>query len=268
MFEANKFPDRDRGQIHCLIERLASLKARRFILISSIAVLANFANGDDETTTAFQEDLAYGRHRRELEAFTETHFRQGLIVRLPALFGQGLRKNFIFDLLNPVPSMLTADRIEALSLALAPALAGWLRVLYSHDLVTGMYKINRASLVGDPRRAALETAVSDLGFSATQFHNPETTYQYYDLTRLWSDIGMAVAAGLSHIHLVSEPLGAARIYQRLTGRPMPETGARLHHEDMRTRHAGLWGRQGHYLSDAGHVLDRLADFYNAERQAV
>ncbi|WP_370311654.1 NAD-dependent epimerase/dehydratase family protein [Sagittula sp.] len=266
MFEANKFPERDEAQIQALIERLSAVEAKRFVLISSIAVLADFAGGDDETTTAFQDKLAYGRHRRALEAFVEERFADSLVVRLPALFGHGLRKNFIFDLLNPVPSMLTEAKLADLSAALDDGLAAWLKTLYAPDPVTGMVKVDRTKLDSDPRRAALEEAVTDLGFSATQFHNPETTYQYYDMSRLWSDIGTASAAGLSHIHLVSEPLRAARIHERLTGRAMPDTGARLHHEDMQTRHAGLWGRTGRYLDDADSVLDRLAGFFGAERQ--
>ena len=112
MLEANTARAADRAKIHALLDQLSRLQADRFILISSIAVLADFAGGDDEGACAFQTDLAYGRHRRELEAFVEDHFADPLIVRLPALFGRGLRKNFLFDLMNPVPSMLKADRLD------------------------------------------------------------------------------------------------------------------------------------------------------------
>ena len=89
MFEANRVPDRDREQVHALIERISEVRAERFVLISSIAVLADFAGGDDEASTQFQHELAYGRHRRELEAFVEGHFSDSLIVRLPALVWPG-----------------------------------------------------------------------------------------------------------------------------------------------------------------------------------
>jgi len=265
MFQANKTPQRDQEQIQALIDRLATAKTDRFILISSIAVLADFAGGDDETTTSFQNALAYGRHRRLLEAFVEDHFANSLIVRLPALFGPGLRKNFIFDLLNPVPSMLPKAKLADLSGQVTTELANCLAELYAHDPVTDMLKIDREKLADDPRKSDLEQAVADLGFSATQFHNPETTYQYYDMSRLWSDIAIASAAGLSHIHLVSEPLKAATIHQRLTGKPMPETGARLHNEDMRTRHSALWQTTGPYMTDAETTLDSLATFFESEK---
>ena len=262
MFEANKFPERDRVRVDALIDQLSRVRAERFILISSIAVLADFANGGDERTATFQMEMAYGRHRRALETFAEEHFQSSLVVRLPALFGRGLRKNLIFDLLNPVPSMLTRSRLDALAAALDADLKNWLRDLYSYDAATEMLKLDRKTLNADPRRDVLNEAVRELGFSATQFHNSQSTYQFYDMSCLWPDICTALGGGLSCIHLVAEPLKVEHIYSRLIGCKMPDTGADLHHEDMRTRHASLWGVAGPYLVDNETTLDRLAAFFS------
>lgn len=268
MVEANNQPDRDRARIDALIERLRSVSARRFILISSIAVLRDFAGGDDEDTRDFQVELAYGRHRRLLEEACAAHFPHCLTVRLPALFGTGLKKNFLFDLLNPLPTMLPAARLAALRDVLPAALAPALNTLYAPDAQTGMLRVDRAALAARPDRTALEQAVTDAGFAAVQFHHPETTYQYYDMRRLWTDIGVALDAGLDTIHLATEPQTTDRIHRRLLGRPMPQTGARLHREEMRTRHAALWDRSGTYLQDADSVLDALAGFFAGERGVV
>lgn len=268
MFEANNFPERDKARIDALCASLDAIDARRFVLISSVAVLADFAGRDDETTTAFQNKLAYGRHRRLLETFCETRFADCLVVRLPALFGTGLRKNFIFDLLNPMPSMLTEARFAVLAEALEPTLRAATRELYAPDPSTGLLKLDRAAFDACPMRARLNAAVTALGFSATQFHHPELSYQYYDMSRLWTDIGVATKVGLGVIHLATEPLQAARIHAALTGNAMPETGARLHREDMHTRHSGLWGRTGPYLEDTEIVLERLRHFFRAEQDAA
>lgn len=268
MVEANRAPERDKAQIEALMARLDRVQAGRFVLISSIAVLADFAGGDDESTTAFQQELAYGRHRRMLEAFVEQRFPGSLIVRLPALFGAGLRKNFLFDLMNPVPSMLTEAKRNALVAALEGELGAWVAELYTPDMATGLLKLDRAALDADPRRAMLEAALDALGATATQFHHPDTTYQYYPIGRLWQDIGIALKADLSHLHLAPAPLRVADIHARLTGRPMPETPARLHREDMRTRHASLWGVQGPYQFDAASTLDALAAFFGGRRSAA
>ncbi len=266
MVEANRAPERDAAAIEGLIARLGTVEAERFVLVSSIAVLADFAGGDDEGTEAFRQELAYGRHRRRLEAFVEERFPSHLIVRLPALFGAGLRKNFLFDLLNPVPSLLAEAKPDAVAEALGGGLGAWLRALYTPDAATGLLKLDRAALDADPRRPALEAALEAMGATATQFHHRETTYQYYAVDRLWQDIGIALEAGLTHLHVAPEPLTASAIHQRLTGRPMPETPARLHREDMRTRHAALWGAQGPYQFDAAATLESLAAFFLGQQQ--
>ncbi|MEE4155022.1 MAG: hypothetical protein V2I27_12755 [Erythrobacter sp.] len=265
MFEANRDPAADRAKVHALIEQLDRVEADRFVLVSSIAVLARFDGCDDEGTSAFQTELAYGRHRRELEAFVEDRFADHLIVRLPALFGEGLKKNLVFDLLNPVPSMLPAQKLAVIGEALEPPLAQMLSELYAPGALAGVAMLDRAALARHPRRGVLEAALIAMGQDAIQFHHRDTTYQYYELARLWADIETALAAGLTHLHCATEPLRAADIHQRLTGRPMPETTARLHAENMHTRHAALWGREAPYLADAGEVLERLAVFIEQAR---
>ena len=43
MFEANRFPDRDLQKIRALMDHLCGVKAKRLVLISSIAALADWA---------------------------------------------------------------------------------------------------------------------------------------------------------------------------------------------------------------------------------
>ena len=265
MFTANRDPESDLAQIDSLINILTKVQARYFILISSIAVLKDFANGDEEDTKAFQQDFGYGRHRRKLELFVEEKFEKSLIVRLPALFGEGLRKNFIFDLLNPVPSMLTRSKLDRLSNVLDSGLFELLNELYTYDQITGMLRLDRKALESHDARDKLDAEAIEQGFSAIQFHNPETTFQYYNMNRLWSDIEVAIQGNLSHVHLATEPVKASIIHERLTGRAMPDTGARVHREDMRTAFSKLWGKQGPYLESSDNILEQLVLFYEKEK---
>ncbi|KUP94613.1 sugar nucleotide-binding protein [Tritonibacter horizontis] len=99
-WRANKEPDQDRANIASLMEVLSTISARRFVQISTIDVFKTPVNVD-ETTDPIQQGLhAYGLHRLELERFIATDFPKVTTLRLPGLFGRGLKKNIIFDLMH------------------------------------------------------------------------------------------------------------------------------------------------------------------------
>ena len=87
-WKANKEPKQDFQQIHSLISNLHKARFKRMIHISTIAVYDSPA------------DNAYGQNRLYLETYLRNNFDNVFIIRLPSLFGNGLRKNAIFDLLN------------------------------------------------------------------------------------------------------------------------------------------------------------------------
>lgn len=97
---ANRNPDEDLARLEGLMSRLATIRCRTFVLISTVDVYSNPV-GVDESSPVDEAELApYGLHRHKLERFVENHFDRHLIVRLPGLVGPGLRKNAIFDFLN------------------------------------------------------------------------------------------------------------------------------------------------------------------------
>ena len=97
---ANKEPEQDRAGIARLTDCLNEVKAEHFVLVSTIDVYGN-PSGQTERDAPPEAGLhPYGLHRLQLEAFIRQQFPRSTIVRLPALFGKGLRKNAIYDMLN------------------------------------------------------------------------------------------------------------------------------------------------------------------------
>lgn len=97
---ANKEPATDLAGIQALRDHLQTIKADRFVLISTVDVYPSpigVTEADDPDAEAAQP---YGRHRLELERWIAGHFPVVSVVRLPALFGPGLKKNILFDLMN------------------------------------------------------------------------------------------------------------------------------------------------------------------------
>ena len=82
---ANKFPKKDTSNRDKLIKNLSKLSTNVIVLISTIDVYQNHI---------------YGKNRKYLEKYVQKNFNKYLIIRLPGVFGRGLKKNILFDLLN------------------------------------------------------------------------------------------------------------------------------------------------------------------------
>jgi nucleoside-diphosphate-sugar epimerase len=98
-WKANADPRADRANIERLIASLDRASTRRFVLISTVDVFPDPVEVDESSRIDSETQHAYGRHRYLLEQFAASRFG-ATIVRLPGLFGPGLRKNAIYDLLH------------------------------------------------------------------------------------------------------------------------------------------------------------------------
>jgi hypothetical protein len=96
-WKANQDPAADRAGLGRLMAALERTTARHFVLISTVDVYGKVDGVDESCTPAGA--TPYGQHRLELERFVAGRFPT-LIVRLPALFGTGLKKNALYDLLT------------------------------------------------------------------------------------------------------------------------------------------------------------------------
>ncbi len=94
---ANQEPEQDRSQIQSLMDVITTIRARIFVLISTVDV--NGTPVDFVESDIIEESglHPYGLHRRQLERFVQSTFDNHLIVRLPGLVGPELRKNILYD---------------------------------------------------------------------------------------------------------------------------------------------------------------------------
>jgi nucleoside-diphosphate-sugar epimerase len=97
---ANQNPDADLQSIKQLLGCLNAVEADSFVLISTVDVYPNPANVTESFEVGGLDNHAYGKNRWYAEDFIKKKFPKHLILRLPGLFGNGLKKNAIYDLLN------------------------------------------------------------------------------------------------------------------------------------------------------------------------
>lgn len=96
---ANREPERDRDNLHRLMDCMRRANARQVVLISTVDVYAHPRGVNEDSPIDAAVLQPYGRHRFELERFIAGEF-DSVTIRLPGLFGTGLKKNAIYDLLH------------------------------------------------------------------------------------------------------------------------------------------------------------------------
>ena len=252
MFLANADPEADLAVMAAARENLRRIAPRRLVLISTIAVYED-SRGRDEDSPMDSENLpAYGKNRLQLERWVRQDHPDALIVRLPALYGKGLKKNFLYDLHTITPAMLRPEKYNELA-----AKSELVKAAYS-PADNGFYKLN-----GAVDAAALRAWFAAADFNALAFTDSRSRYQFYNLGRLWRDISAALAAGLTLLNLTTPPLTAAAVYEAVTGKAgwKNELAKTPFAYDLRSRFAGVLapGAQD-YLCSEQQELDDIVQF--------
>jgi len=257
MWAANAQPEADVANLSRLYRALRSADIGRVVLISTIAVFDDASKGYTESSARFEDGKAYGRNRRELEKQVMGSF-DCHVLRLPALFGQGLKKNFIFDLMNPIPSFVPSVRFEELTGQFGPDDRELLRRAFAFDSKLAVWRFDRRSFPrGSGEADVLERAFRGAGLLSASFTNSESRFQLYNIERLAEDIDRCIDAGIRVLNVCSTPLRAADIHRELLGAPFENTGPPLVVEDVRTEFAARLGGSGCYLYSREAVLGEL-----------
>jgi len=98
-WKANRNPEADGKAIGRLTAALEQVNAAQVVLISTVDVYPEPVEVDEGAEIDSEKATPFGRHRFGLEVFLAARFNT-LVLRLPVLYGPGLKKNVLFDLLH------------------------------------------------------------------------------------------------------------------------------------------------------------------------
>ncbi len=252
---ANTAPEKDMALIEEAEENIRRIRPRRLVLISTIDVFKDPAGADEDTEIVTEGLHPYGYNRYRLEEWVRADYPDALIIRLPGLFGQNIKKNFIYDYIHVLPFMLRQDKFTELS-AREPML------LDAYEKMdNGFYRLRAEKKDAEELKACFLR----LGFSALNFTDSRSRYQFYDLSRLAGDIERALELDLRLWHPATEPVSAGEVYEFLCGKSfvneLPGTPAFY---DYRTKYVEQFGGQGGYIMDKRAVLSAIREFVQQE----
>lgn len=255
MFTANHFPEKDLANIEEAIGNIQRINPKRLVLISTISVYPVF-EGDETTVIDDMEGTAYGKNRRYLEKWVEDNVEDYLIVRLPALYGEGIKKNFIFDMIHYIPALLKTQKYEELLRGSS------LRDLYV-DRGDGFYKCIAET---KEEKASLRSFFETVGFSALNFTDSRSEYQYFNLANLWDVITKASGNNIRLLTIATEPILSSELYEYIYSKPFSnEVAASYPIEHLKSVHASAFGGNDGYLYSKQQLLENIKSFINKQK---
>jgi len=250
MFTANHYPEKDLENIQEAIENIKKINPKKLVLISTISVYPVF-EGDETTPLDNNEGTAYGRNRRYLERWVEDNVKDYLIVRLPALYGEGIKKNFIFDMIHYIPALLKTQKYEE---------------LFSGNELAGLYQDRgdgffKCIAVEKEDRKRLRSFFEKAGFSALNFTDSRSEYQYFNLGNLWGVINKAMDNNIRLLTIATEPILSSELYEYIYQKPFKnECAASYPIEHLKSIHSDVFDGKGGYLYNKQQLLDDIKCF--------
>ena len=260
-FLAEKFPEQDLKSIETAKENIRRIAPKQLVLISTIDVYEK-ASGKTENDPALGQG-AYGKHRAMLEQFAESEYPEHLIVRLPGLFGKGIKKNFIYDYIHFLPKLLKEELFERFS--------------SEKEELKDAYFLNEKGFwqlkdLPAEKKKELKKLFGELGFSALNFTDSRGIFQYYNLAHLYDDIFRALDNNIKVLNIASEPVSIGEIYQALTGKSfVNEISAEPPLYDARTLFFEAWNGTsapdgvGGYMYSKKTILEEIKQFTEEEK---
>jgi hypothetical protein len=255
MFLANQEPHKDLQLVCEAMENIRKIQPKQVVLISTVAVYKNTSDQAENSVLPILGLPFYGLHRYFLECWVQDNYRDHLIVRLPALFGKNLKKNFLYDYIHYIPYRLKKEKYMELaqqSIAIRQAyLPG------EHDFYIYTPK--------DPwHQKQLKAEFKRLNFSALNFTDSRSVYQFYCLDHLWQHILFCLNTGIKKINLVTEPIRVSELYKYLAGEIFcNELAAQPYNYDLKTIHSNALNGENGYIFNKQFILEEIKEFVNA-----
>lgn len=247
---ANIDPDGDRKIIDNAIKNIEQIKSKRLVLISTVDVYKYPDNIREDSEIVTEGLHPYGMNRYILEKWVQENIKDHFILRLPALFGANIKKNFIFDMIRIVPSMLKEAKYEELKRQFDK-----LDKYYFQD--DQFYKLKDLNV---EEFQEIKSFFIKNDFNALSFTDYRSGFQFYNLRYLWKDIDTAIQNGVRLLNLSSEPVSAGELYEYIFQKPFRDCQGQPVNYDIRSCYDFLFGGRNGYLYLKENLLKDIKDF--------
>jgi len=249
---SNQFPEQDKYNIENAIHNIKKINPQKLVLISTVDVYKDPYDVDEDTIIEIAGLHPYGLNRYYLERWVQENVEDYCIVRLPGLYGENMKKNFIYDLMHMIPSMLNEAKYMELKERN--------RIIETYYLLqdNGFYKCKDLS---KEEEKFLKNYFVEVGFSALNFTDSRGSFQFYNLRYLWQHINIAMVNHIRKINLATEPVRIDELYEYMKGSAfINEVAKIIPRYDVRTKYSEIIGGKDGYVFDKEFILQDIKNF--------
>lgn len=249
---ATHCPEEDKQHVEGAMSNIGRMNPSKLVLISTVDIYKTPVDVDEDTVVNTNDLHPYGLHRYHLETWVQENIPDYLIVRLPGLFGRNLKKNFIFDMIHLIPTMLKGSALETCRTCIQDI------DQYYEDQGNGFWKLRTLT---NQDKERLRGLFSVSKFNALNFTDSRSVYQFYNLEYLWGHIEKAMEAGISLLNLATAPISASELYRYVRSHefnnPILPEPIRY---NMLTKYAHVFGGKDGYILDKQTIMNDIKRF--------
>lgn len=255
---ANQNPETDYQHIEQAFENIRRLRAKKLVLISTIDVYDSPGEGNENTEINMENLNPYGYHRFLLEKRVVENIDQAVVIRLPALYGKNIKKNFIFDMMKIIPSLIKVGKFEELrKVDILP-----LEQYYTIQ-PNGFYRLNSLS---EAEERKLKQFFYTNSFNALSFTDSRNEYQFYPLTKLWEHITISLEISQNLFCFTSEPLRASVLFKKIFREEFRnEILTQPIKYNIKSIYSHYFGGRNGYFFDETAILNDISQFVKENR---
>ncbi len=257
---ANQNPEEDLNAIKDLTRHIKKTRTKFIVQISTVDVYPTPIGQDEDSEINMKDLKPYGKNRLWLEQWVESEYPNNhLIIRLPALFGQGLKKNFLYDLIYRVPPILQEDTYNNLRSNLSKV---------EIELLDSCYKLTESNTYNlaigpeDKNFAELKKLLLNNSIDSLNFTNSKSEFQFYDLKDLWNHIQICLQNNLNLVNLVTEPISAHELAKKIFKIDFINQNATLRKYNIKTKYSSIFGGKTGYIKSKEEVFHDLISYVN------